>query len=500
MWVNAWLKIMDLLEWLRAHGLEGYYDVLAQNEIDTDVLSHLTEDDLKEMGMQIGARRRLLSAISGAAAPVQGNPETPVDVSQVNQPQQHFPEEPPAVEPAPVAGPMEHNTAFAPPPPVTIPAPSFVDNSYSQAQPQIQHFDSKQLRPESKNSRKATSIIVAVAVHVVIAILASFFVIMQASKDEPEIVAVMAPVNTVKQEMKKRSVQKQVKKSPSSSSSAAAPMAMLMKANAMAKFTAPDVKITSTGPLGMGEGDLGNGGFGAGTGLGGDGMGGASFFGGTASGQRFLFVLDHSASMKDHQISLRNMELKKTLSTLKGVQYQVLLFAGPAFYAEKGWSVDGRSGTTVNGPGDKKYEFTRKKVSDYEFNGADSDLPRAKWLSSTPANVKKTMDFVQSTKKFGGTDWEMALRIGHYMEPPPDVIFFMADGTGGNSPPPILQVNQKRGRPVINTVAMQTGTGAAQFNAVAKGAKGTFTIVDKDGKPIKGEDFLKDPGKFKNRL
>ena len=94
----------------------------------------------------------------------------------------------------------------------------------------------------------------------------------------------------------------------------------------------------------------------------------------------------------------------------------------------------------------------------------------------------------------------MALEIGHAIEPKPDVIFFMADGTGGNNPDPILEINRKNGRPVINTVAMQTKSGAQQFADVAKGTRGKYTIVDKDGKPIDGFDFLKNPDKYKNRL
>ena len=39
------------------------------------------------------------------------------------------------------------------------------------------------------------------------------------------------------------------------------------------------------------------------------------FFGGKSTGKRFLFVLDHSASMKKHQVELRNKELDRALNT-----------------------------------------------------------------------------------------------------------------------------------------------------------------------------------------
>lgn len=354
------------------------------------------------------------------------------------------------------------------------------------------------VKPKSRNGSKTTAILVAVAIHAAIILIATLLVILPPSKDEPEIVALMAPAQTTaKQEMKKKTVQKMVKRSPSSSSSAAAPMAIMMRANAVASFSAPVTTKTSTGPMGMGEGDLGSGGFGIGTGLGSGSGGGATFFGGKATGKRFLFIIDHSASMNDEQVELRNNELERSLSTLKGVQYHVVLFAGPAFFAEKGW--EAVNANRIIGP-EKTYSFITKAVDDFEFSGPPSALPRAKWRNATPENTKETMDYIRETDLIAGTDWEIAFRVGHYMEPPPDVIFFMSDGGGGNDPSPILATNAKRGSPVINTVSMQTKVGAAQFSAVAKGTGGKFTVVDKEGKAIDGDDYLRNPEKYADRL
>lgn len=229
---------------------------------------------------------------------------------------------------------------------------------------------------------------------------------------------------------------------------------------------------------------------------------GASFFGGSSTGQRFLFVIDHSGSMRKNQVELRDKELERALKSLKGVQYQVLLFAGGAYYASKGWSLSsrGNQANTVKGPkGD--WEFVSVGgAGNFDYKGAAEKLPKADWLASTPSNVKKTMDFIKGERLFYGTDWGLALDIAHRMEPAPDVIFFMADGTGGNSPPPILAINSKFGRPPINTVAMQTTQGIQQFAEIAKKTKGSFTIVDRNGKPIDGFDYLKNPGKFNGRL
>jgi hypothetical protein len=50
--------------WLRGLGLERYEQAFRENEIDLRVLTKLTPDDLKELGVtEIGHRRRLIDAI-----------------------------------------------------------------------------------------------------------------------------------------------------------------------------------------------------------------------------------------------------------------------------------------------------------------------------------------------------------------------------------------------------------------------------------------------------
>jgi class 3 adenylate cyclase/predicted ATPase len=56
---------VDIAEWLRGLGLEKYAPAFDENAINWDVLSELTTDDLKEIGVAaVGDRRRLLAAIA----------------------------------------------------------------------------------------------------------------------------------------------------------------------------------------------------------------------------------------------------------------------------------------------------------------------------------------------------------------------------------------------------------------------------------------------------
>src|SRR3954454_15013610 len=64
---------MDLGGWLRSLGLAQYEAIFRENAIDTDILPDLTEDHLREMGLPLGARLKLLKAISALASGAEPN-------------------------------------------------------------------------------------------------------------------------------------------------------------------------------------------------------------------------------------------------------------------------------------------------------------------------------------------------------------------------------------------------------------------------------------------
>ena len=56
---------MDVSRWLRDLGLENYAQAFRANDIDAEVLSRLTADDLSAIGVtSVGHRRKLLDAIA----------------------------------------------------------------------------------------------------------------------------------------------------------------------------------------------------------------------------------------------------------------------------------------------------------------------------------------------------------------------------------------------------------------------------------------------------
>ncbi len=349
---------------------------------------------------------------------------------------------------------------------------------------------------ENNREKKWIAIIIAAAVHGAMAILFLLVTVVPAIREEPELVARVVEPTPSEDPLEKKNVMEQVRRA--AQSSAAAPVSRMLRADSAARLEAPDVERLSSGPIGLGQGDFGEG-FGKARGLG----SGSSFFGSRSTGRRFLYVLDHSASMSTAQERLRNRELEKALRELpRGVQYQVILFGGGALFAEPGWKAEDFSDRfEVTDPRRRKYIFRPfRGVNDWEFEGRDDQMPRANWLPITSQNIQRTIEALDGVEKFFGTDWGVALKIAHLMRPSPDVIFFMSDGSGGNAPDPILEINRRFGRPKINTFAMQTENGARQFQEIAERTGGKFVIVNREGKPIDGEAYLADPNQYRSLI
>src|SRR5256884_2102866 len=75
---------MDIGGWLRSLGLEQYEAAFRENAIDDSVLSSLTAEDLKELGVgAVGHRRKLLNAIAALRADADWKAASPDDFSTI---------------------------------------------------------------------------------------------------------------------------------------------------------------------------------------------------------------------------------------------------------------------------------------------------------------------------------------------------------------------------------------------------------------------------------
>jgi class 3 adenylate cyclase len=55
--------MQEIGDWLEKLGMSEYAERFAENDIDTSVLPHLTDQSLKELGVSLGHRLKILAAI-----------------------------------------------------------------------------------------------------------------------------------------------------------------------------------------------------------------------------------------------------------------------------------------------------------------------------------------------------------------------------------------------------------------------------------------------------
>ena len=71
--------MIDVARWLAGLGLGHHVKAFRENGIGADVLRDLTDADLRELGLNLGDRRRLLKAVA-AIEPRRSHPVEPLSV------------------------------------------------------------------------------------------------------------------------------------------------------------------------------------------------------------------------------------------------------------------------------------------------------------------------------------------------------------------------------------------------------------------------------------
>jgi class 3 adenylate cyclase/tetratricopeptide (TPR) repeat protein len=70
--------VQEIGDWLEKLGMPEYGECFAENKIDLSVLPHLTDQDLKDIGVPLGHRRKMLAAIAELVGAVQAPPQPAV--------------------------------------------------------------------------------------------------------------------------------------------------------------------------------------------------------------------------------------------------------------------------------------------------------------------------------------------------------------------------------------------------------------------------------------
>lgn len=273
----------------------------------------------------------------------------------------------------------------------------------------------------------------------------------------------------------------QQRSKPSSPSSA---MARVIAANTTSPTAIPvpelDVDAVSE-TFGTGD-DFGDG-WGFGDGGDGWGGGGTTFFQQKVRAQRVAYVIDYSASMKkDVREELMRAELKKSVEKLTpGMFYSLIFFAGPAW--EAGDSIIGPNKSPIVEHRGKKFKWSTAGGAHGFKPVGTKQVPE--WIGVSNSAIKKSLKHIKETKLVWGTVWVPPLEMAMSMDPPPQVIFFMTDGsTGGDvvQEARTLGAKAKSKNIIINTVAMMEPRAETAMKELAKRTGGQFTIVRKGGK------------------
>src|SRR6516225_981204 len=78
--------MQQIEDWLKQLGMSEYAERFANNKIDVSVLPYLTDQDLKDIDVPLGHRRKMLAAIAELGLATQPKPESALSVEPKLEP------------------------------------------------------------------------------------------------------------------------------------------------------------------------------------------------------------------------------------------------------------------------------------------------------------------------------------------------------------------------------------------------------------------------------
>jgi hypothetical protein len=77
--------MQQIADWLKKLDMPEYHERFAKNHIDISVLRHLTDRDLRELGISLGHRRKMLAAIAELSSAIPAAPQTALAEAEVHR-------------------------------------------------------------------------------------------------------------------------------------------------------------------------------------------------------------------------------------------------------------------------------------------------------------------------------------------------------------------------------------------------------------------------------
>ncbi len=331
-----------------------------------------------------------------------------------------------------------------------------------------------------KRNSTITSVIIALLLCALLGLILWIISLTPLFKNNEETVS-YSTNSSNEQEITKPEMTDQVEKKPSAPS---ANLSKVIASTTPSPTAVPVPDITVTEPsLDFGNSDDFGDGWGSGGGGSGGGGGDFSFFKQKVKAKRVCYVIDYSGSMKGKKIELLKAELTKSIKALPlEIEYQLIFFAGPVWVAGDD-VIRHDSGFTVKNKGEKYEWITKGGAHGYEPK--DKKVrQKVEWITSSKLQIRKSLKAIKETKLIFGTIWNHPLEMALEMEPKPDVVFFMTDGSAGSSSKDVAKdigrLAKKKGV-IVNTIALMLPKAREAMGDLAKRTKGVFTMVDENG-------------------
>jgi len=209
----------------------------------------------------------------------------------------------------------------------------------------------------------------------------------------------------------------------------------------------------------------------------------SSFMGVKSKANKIMFIIDYSASMRGRDKVMRS-ELSKAIDKLPAVgSVAVIFFSGPTWVA-------GEDANALH----KKWKGDNNKNGWKPIDGYEPKRP--KWLPVTPSNKKKLIKAVHDTPLTFGTVWNNSFEWAFYLNPKPDIIYFMTDGNSKKELQGMDIIKSKRGKTKIYTIGYGAPAGAkGPLEEIAALTGGKSKFVDMDEIKVMEKEIDKNPPK-----
>lgn len=370
-----------------------------------------------------------------------------------------------------------------PPPPPAPPTPQYEQQPGPLEPipvPAAPQRSARSILRQQQRTATLVSLVVAILMMVMVGLILAIILMVTDYKTKPTLVA-YSGTSEVEQKVVKPKVQTNVERKPSAPSMSASKM-IVSQTTSPTAIPVPEIQVEEVSlDMGIGE-DFGQGwGDGSGFGQG----GGSSFFGQTSRSERVAYVIDFSSSMKSqNRHKIMRDELCESLQMMKnGLQIGMVFFGGPAWVAGDEIKMGkGRKDAVVTAKGGKKFKWKSKGgAHNWEPDGPKQKVP---WRTIDDREVKRLQKIVRDTPLFWGTIWHHPLHMALDMDPAPQTIYFMTDGSASGSAKWAKEIGEKAKKMgvVINCVALMHPKAKKDLQTIADMTGGQLTMVNEKGK------------------